>query len=109
MSKVFDIADGFVDALVDHDPIAATFIGVAGHDHLMSDYSPDSAEEMANVERRSLAAVRGATPQTERERLCRDTVIDEMESALALHDEGEHLRALNILHSPSRASGWCST
>ena len=100
MSKVFDIADGFVDALVDHDPIAATFIGVAGHEHLMSDYSPDSAEEMANIERRTLAAVRESTPQTERERLCRDTVIDEMESALALHDEGEHLRALNILHSP---------
>ncbi len=100
MSEVFDIADGFVDALVDHDPIAATFIGVAGHDHLMSDFSPDSAEEMAQIERRTLAAVRAASPETERERLCRDTVIDEMESGLALYDAGEHFRALNILHSP---------
>ncbi len=100
MSEVFDIADSFVDALVDHDPIAATFIGVAGHDHLMSDFSPDSAEEMAQIERRTLAAVRAASAKTERERLCRDTVIDEMESGLALHDAGEHLRALNILHSP---------
>ena len=100
MSEVFDIADSFVDALVDHDPIAATFIGVAGHDHLMSDFSPDSAEEMAQIERRTLAAVRAAPTRTERERLCRDTVIDEMESGLALHDAGEHLRALNILHSP---------
>ena len=100
MSEVFHIADGFVDALVDHDPIAATFIGVAGHDHLMSDFSPDSAEEMAQIERRTLAAVRAASPKTERERLCRDTVIDEMESGLALYDAGEHFRALNILHSP---------
>ena len=100
MSKVFEIADGFVDALVDHDPIAATFIGVAGHDHLMSDFSPDSAEEMAQIERRTLADIRAASPQSERERLCRDTVIDEMECGLALYDEGEHFRALNILHSP---------
>ena len=100
MSQVFDIADGFVDALVDHDPIAATFIGVAGHDHLMSDFSPDSAEEMAQIERRTLADIRAASPQSERERLCRDTVIDEIECGLALYDEGEHFRALNILHSP---------
>ncbi len=100
MSEIFDIADNFVDALVDHDPIAATFIGVAGHDHLMSDFSPDSAEEMAQIERRTLAAVSAASPKTERERLCRDTVIDEMGSALALYDAGEHFRALNILHSP---------
>ena len=100
MSEVFDIADGFVDALVNHDPISATFIGVAGHDDRMSDYSPDSAEEMAQIERRTLATIRAVSPQNERERLCRDTVIDEMECGLALHDEGEHLRGLNILHSP---------
>ena len=100
MSKVFDVADGFVDALVEHDPIAATFIGVAGHDHLMSDFSPDSVEQMAQIERRTLADVRAASPLNERERLCRDTVIDEMECGLALYDEGEHFRALNILHSP---------
>ena len=100
MSEVFDIADGFVDALVNHDPISATFIGVAGHDDRMSDYSPDSAEEMARIERQTLATIRAVSPQNERERLCRDTVIDEMECGLALHDEGEHLRGLNILHSP---------
>ena len=55
MSEVFDVADGFVDALVNHDPISATFIGVAGHDDRMSDYSPDSAEEMARIERQTLA------------------------------------------------------
>ena len=100
MTRVFDIADGFVDALVNHDPIAATFIGVAGHDARMSDYSPDSAEEMARIERQTLADTRAAAPHNERERLCRDTVIDEMECGLALYDEGEHFRALNILHSP---------
>ena len=100
MSEVFDVADGFVDALVNHDPISATFIGVAGHDDRMTDYSPDSAEEMARIERRTLATIRAVSPQNERERLCRDTVIDEMECGLALHDEGEHFRGLNILHSP---------
>ncbi len=100
MSEVFEIADRFVERLAEHDPVSATFIGISGHDDRMSDYSPFASDEMAAIERETLEAIRAAQPGGERERMCRDTVIDEMESGLALHDAGEGLRSLNILHSP---------
>ncbi len=100
MSGVFSIADEFVDRLAAYDPIAATFIGIAGHDDRMTDYSPSTSEEMAGIQRGTLSAMSAARPDGERERACRETFIEEMESDLALHDAGEHLRGLNILHSP---------
>ena len=38
MSKIFEIADGFVETLAELNPIVATYLGVPGYDHLMPDY-----------------------------------------------------------------------
>ena len=69
----------------------------------MSDFSPGSAEQMAQIERSTLADIRAASPQNERERLCRDTVIDEMECGLALYDEGRTLPGAQ--HPPQSRPG----
>ena len=41
MSEVFDIADRYCEQLGALDPCSATYAGIAGHDHEMTDYSPD--------------------------------------------------------------------
>ena len=33
MSKIYEIADGFVDTVAELNPIVATYLGVPGHDH----------------------------------------------------------------------------
>jgi uncharacterized protein (DUF885 family) len=100
MTDVYEIADGFVETLAEMNPVAATFIGISGHDHLMSDYSPDASDAMAEAQQAALREMRAAVPATERERICRDTFIEETSLSLEEHDAQEHLRSLNIMHSP---------
>ena len=41
MSEVFDIADRYCDQFGALDPCSATYAGIPGHDHEMTDYSPE--------------------------------------------------------------------
>ena len=100
MASVYKIADAYVETLAAADPIAATYMGVPGYDHLMNDYSLESADALAEAQRKALGEMRRAGPGTERERICRDTFIEEISISLDQHDAGEHFRGLNILHSP---------
>ena len=103
MADVYEIADRYVETLAEMYPVAATFIGIAGHDARMSDYSPDASNAMADAQRKALAEMRAAEPKTERERICRDTFIDEVSLSIEEHDAHENLRNLNIMHSPAQA------
>ena len=47
MSEVYEIADRYVLAYAALDPIAATDAGIAGHDHELTDFSPDGAATRA--------------------------------------------------------------
>ena len=49
MSRMYDLADTFVDEYVALDPLAATRLGIAGHDAEISDLSPDGALFVAFV------------------------------------------------------------
>lgn len=51
MPSPFEISDRLTEALADLDPIDATFLGVAGRDHLPTDYSPDGAAARAALYR----------------------------------------------------------
>lgn len=48
MSRMYDLADMFVDEYVALDPLAATRLGIAGHDAEISDLSPDGAAASAD-------------------------------------------------------------
>ncbi len=100
MSKIYQTADAFVETLARLDPISATYLGVRGYDHLMTDYSPASADAMADAEKRLRADIRAETPRDVREKRCRDTVIDEMSTSIERYEAGFHYSGMNILHSP---------
>lgn len=100
MAGVFEIADGFIDTIVEHHPFYATYMGVPGHDHRSDDYSPENAEAYATDVRAGLREMKAAVPANDRERMCRDTFIDEAELTLEQFESREHLRNMNVLHSP---------
>ena len=77
MAGVFEIADGFIDTVAKHHPLSATHMGVPGFDHLMADYSPEAQEAFHSETRAALKAMEAAVPANERERMCKDTFIDE--------------------------------
>ena len=52
-----ELSDKYVEAYARLDPIAATFDGIAGHDHELTDFSPAAAAERADHDRLTLARV----------------------------------------------------
>ena len=103
MAGVFDIADGFIDTVAKHHPLAATHMGVPGYDHLMADFSLEATEAFHAEVRSSLRAMEAATPANERERMCKDTFVDELSLSVEQYESREHLRDMNVLHSPIQA------
>lgn len=100
MAGVFEIADGFVDIVAKHHPLSATHMGVRGFDHLMADYSLEAAEAFHAEVGTSLSQMNAAVPANERERMCKDTFVDELTFSVEKYESREHLRDMNVLFSP---------
>ncbi|MEE9276895.1 MAG: DUF885 domain-containing protein [Dehalococcoidia bacterium] len=100
MSRVYEIASDYVDRYAALDPLAATSMGVPGHDAEMTDYSPAGANARAQLSRETLARLGPAPLEGERDRIARDVMVERLELELELHEAGEHLRNLNVIASP---------
>lgn len=100
MAGVFEIADGFIDTVAKHHPLSATYMGLPGFDHLMADYSPESADAFHSDSLLALRAMEAAEPANDRERMCRDTFLDEARLSVEQFESREHLRDMNVLFSP---------
>ena len=100
MTRIFEIADRYVDAFAALDPNAATASGITGHEAEMTDYSPDGATALAALDRRTTAELAAAPIAGERDRIARDVMTERLSVRIAAFDAGEHLRALRIIGSP---------
>lgn len=99
MTRIFDIANTYVDDLAAIDPNFATSIGVAGHETELSDYSPEGHARSAALARRTLADVKEAVPENEHDRIAKDVMVERMSVRLDLFDAAEYLRDVKILGS----------
>ncbi|NQW20572.1 MAG: DUF885 family protein [Chloroflexi bacterium] len=100
MAGVFQIADGFIDTVAKHHPLSATHMGVPGFDHLMADYSPEASEAFHSDVVSALKEMQATVTANDRERMCKDTFIDEMSISIEQYESREHLRDMNVLFSP---------
>jgi len=100
MSEVYEIADQYVLAYVALDPIAATDAGIAGHDHELTDYSPEGNAARDRLNRDTLAALERAPRTDDRDRIAADVMTERLQLAAALHDADEELRSVRIIGSP---------
>src|ERR687897_1422147 len=107
MSEIYDLSDRFVDRFAALDPVAATLEGLAGHDHEMTDFSPDGFEERNEHDRTTLRALTSAAPEGDRDRIAGDVLGEALETNVELYDAGEHLRDLNVIASPVQAVRMC--
>ncbi|MEZ4553935.1 MAG: DUF885 domain-containing protein [Dehalococcoidia bacterium] len=99
-SRVYEIASEYVDRAAALHPLGATHMGVAGHDHEMTDYSPQGEDERAAFEREMLAALEAAPLEGERDRIAREAMAERLRLHLEMHEAGEQYQSLNILFSP---------
>ena len=100
MSRIFDIADGYVRRVAEMNPISATYMGVPGHDDRMNDFSPEAAEAEARLDRDTLAELESAPVEGESDRIARDAMTDSLRLSLDRHDANEHFRSLSMIFSP---------
>ena len=57
-SDVYELADAYVERFAALDPLAATGEGITGHDHEMTDYSPDGDRRARRARPRHAARAR---------------------------------------------------
>ena len=100
MARVFEIADGFIDTVAKYHPLSATHMGISGFDHLMPNYTPESAEAFNSDVLAAQKEMESAIPTNEAERMCRDTFIDHVSISIEQHESREDLRDMNVLFSP---------
>lgn len=97
---VDDLASAYVDDVAALDPITATAVGIAGHDHELPDLSPDGHAAREALARSAYAAVAAAEPTDEREQVAQDAFLERTGLELATIDAGLARHELSVI------SGW---
>ncbi|HET9648640.1 MAG TPA: DUF885 family protein, partial [Microlunatus sp.] len=80
------IAEQYVAESVERYPELATVLGVPGHDHTWSDYSPSGQAAQLDHLRSTVAALAGATPTDDRERIAREAMLERLGLQVELHE-----------------------
>jgi len=100
MTAVFDLASRIVDEGAAAHPIYATYEGVPGYDHLMSDWSP-RAEDARHAQTLGWLAELDTLPiEDDHDRLAAAVIRERLGAQVATYEAREHLRSINVLGSP---------
>ena len=71
---------------VERYPELATQLGVQGHDHAWSDYSPDGHLDRVRHVQQTISSLRGVDPVDEAERLAREVMLERLELEVELFE-----------------------
>jgi uncharacterized protein (DUF885 family) len=93
------IADAYVDDYCALDPVTATYLGVPGHEHRLTDYSPDGYAAREALTRRALADAAAATPCDERERVAQDAFLERLGLEVEMYDAHVPQSELSVIAS----------
>ncbi|MFJ8854988.1 DUF885 domain-containing protein [Streptomyces sp. NPDC102437] len=101
------VADAYVDAFIELDPIAGTYLGVAESSRRLPDFSPAGQEAVAELARTTLAKLDAAEQlpgaDSDSERRCGRLLRERLMAELAVHEAEEGLRSVSNLHSPAHS------
>jgi uncharacterized protein (DUF885 family) len=101
MSTPFEISDRLSEDIADLQPVAATFYGVPGRDHLWGDFSPTGQASLADLSARYIDELAPHLDHPEeKQRLAARAITADLRENIDRHGAGEHLIALNHIFSP---------
>jgi uncharacterized protein (DUF885 family) len=98
-SEVDAIADRFVEDYAALDPLAATYVGIPGHDSEVTDLSPGGFEARQELTRRALIAMQGAAAPDDRARSAKDAFVERLSVTLDQYDAGIPQSQVNVIAS----------
>ncbi len=86
--RIDALCDSFVSEYAALDPPMATYLGISGHDHQLSDLSPDGFAAREDFAKAAFTAVESATPVDAREAVARDAFMERVGLELELVEAG---------------------
>jgi uncharacterized protein (DUF885 family) len=101
-TEVDRVAEAWVDALVELDPVTATYIGRIDQGHRLPDYSPEGHAARTDAVRAALRALRAAAPADDVDRITVADLGSELELAIESDAAQLQLRDLNVIASPAQ-------
>jgi uncharacterized protein (DUF885 family) len=99
VAQINALADRYVDEISALNPIAATYLGIPGYDHLLPDLSPDGYAARVEHARRTLAELSAIEPADEAERVAKEAMTERLELELERFDAGELASEMNVISS----------
>ena len=99
MSTVTEVADDYVVRYAELDPVEATSIGLAGHDHAMTDLSPDGFAARAALTDATAAALEAASAVGPGEAIARLAMRERLAVQRDLYRSGATTSDLNVIAS----------
>jgi uncharacterized protein (DUF885 family) len=96
-SPVYSLSDDYINTVAELDPAAATYMGIAGHDHEMTDFSPAGHDARANNDRQTLAKLNALDSSASSDRLAAGVLRESLEISGAEFDANEHLVSIRVL------------
>jgi len=97
------LAEDYLDAYADLNPIMATFIGLSGYDDRMPDLSPAGLDAVSDLAQRTLAQIAAGHPADDVDRVTAAALTERLEVSSDLHALGADLSELNNIASPVQA------
>ncbi|MFJ7201152.1 MULTISPECIES: DUF885 domain-containing protein [unclassified Streptomyces] len=98
------VADAYVDAFIELDPVAGTYLGVAESSRRLPDFSPAGQEALAELARTTLSKLDASEQlpgaDSDAERRCGRLLRERLMAELAVHEADEGLRRISNLFSP---------
>jgi len=99
-TAIDQVAEDHITTYAGLDPLAATSMGIAGHDHEMTDHSPAGHDARADAARATLSQLDGQSPVDEIDQITLAAMRERLGLEVELDEAGELLRDLNNIASP---------
>jgi uncharacterized protein (DUF885 family) len=93
------IADAYVEAYCALDPVAATYLGVPGHEDRLTDYSPAGFAAREALTRQALADATAASPSDEREQVAQEAFLERLGLEVERYDAKVPQAQLSVIES----------
>jgi uncharacterized protein (DUF885 family) len=103
MNRTDQIAEQYVPEALELYPIWATMAGIAGFEDRMADLSPDGFEARADLDRRTIAALRAVAATSEPEQVARAAMLERLGVAVERYDAGDETSDINVIASWMRS------
>ena len=98
-TDIFELSDQYIVESAALDPMLASFWGIPGHDHEMTDYSPDGWEARRELQQRTLRDLAQVQPRDRNDRIAVEVMRERVQAELDLIESGEYHRWLCIINS----------